>query len=181
MACFAEPENATSNTPPTLATIASRTVHAGSLVSISTSATDSDTPANTLTFSLAPGAASGASIDPSSGLFSWLTSDADVDTTNNFSITVTDNGSPALSDSKSFVIAVVPRPLITGISLTNDWVNVTWTTIPGDTYRLQFATNLSAPNWIGVTQDVTATTSNLTHTNPFVPGTQHFYRVMLVP
>ena len=110
-----------------------------------------------------------------------MTSDADADTTNNFSITVTDNGSPQLSDSKSFAITVVSRPLITGISLTNDWVNVTWTAIPGDTYRLQFATNLSAPNWIGVTQDVTATTSNLTHTNPFVPGTQHFYRVMLVP
>ncbi len=169
------------NTPPVLAAIASRTVHAGSLVVISNTATDSDTPANHLTFSLVPGAASGASIHPSSGLFSWLTTDADVDTTNNFSVTATDNGTPALSDSRSFAITVISRPLISGISLTNDWVNVSWTTIPGSTYRLQFTTNLATTNWIGVTPDVTATISNLTHTNPFVPGTQHFYRVMLVP
>ena len=64
-------------------------------------------------------------------------------------VTVTDDGAPPLSDSRSFAITVVSRPLITGISLTNDWVNVTWTTIPGDTYRLQFTTNLAAPEWIG--------------------------------
>ena len=171
----------TTNSAPILTGIANRTVHAGSLVVISNTASDTDLPANNLTFSLGPGAASGASIHPSLGLFSWPTTDANADTTNNFSITVTDNGNPALSDSRSFAITVVSRPLITGISLTNDWINVTWTTIPGDTYRLQFTTNLSSPNWIGVTQDVTATISNITHTNPFVPGTQHFYRVMLVP
>jgi hypothetical protein len=163
-----------------LAAIANRTVHAGSLVVISNTANDADSSANTLTFSLTPGGAAGASVQSTTGLFTWLTADADANTTNNFSIAVTDNGSPALSDSKSFAITVVARPLITGISLTNDWVNVTWTTIPGDTYRLQFTTNLATPNWISVTQDVTATISNITHTNPFVPGTQHFYRVMLV-
>ena len=169
------------NSAPILINIASRTVHAGSLIIVSNFASDADLPANNLTFSLASGAASGASIHPSSGLFSWPTTDDDADTTNNFSITVTDNGVPTLSDSRSFAITVVSRPLITGISLTNDWVNVTWTTIPGDTYRLQFTTNLATTNWIGVTPDVTATVSNITHTNPFVPGTQHFYRVMLVP
>ena len=169
------------NSAPILINIASRTVHAGSLIIVSNFASDADLPANNLTYSLASGAASGANIHPSSGLFSWPTTDADADTTNNFSITVTDNGVPSLSDSRSFAVTVVSRPLITGISLTNDWVNVTWTTIPGDTYRLQFTTNLATTIWIGVTPDVTATVSNITHTNPFVPGTQHFYRVMLVP
>lgn len=172
---------ATTNSAPILASIANRTIHAGSFVVISNTASDADLPANTLTFSLASGGESGASVHPASGRFTWLTSDADADTTNNFSISITDNGVPALSDSQSFAIAVVARPLITGISLTNDWVNVTWTAIPGDTYRLQFTTNLAAPNWIGVSPDVTATISNITHTNPFVPATQHFYRVMLVP
>ncbi len=169
------------NSAPLLSVIANRTVHAGSWVVISNAASDSDLPANTLTFSLAPGGPPGASVQPTSGLFTWLTSDADANTTHNFSITVTDNGSPALSDSRLFDISVVSRPLITGISLTNDWVNVTWTTVPGDTYRLQFTTNLATPKWISVTQDVTATISKITHSHPFVPGPQHFYRVMLVP
>ena len=169
------------NSAPLLAAIANRTVHAGSLVVISNIASDADMPTNTLTYNLTSGGESGASINPASGRFTWQTRDADTDTTKNFSVSVIDDGTPALSNSRLFAISVVSRPLITAISLTNDWVNVTWTTIPGDTYRLQFTTNLSTPNWIGVTQDVTATISNITHTNPFVPGTQHFYRVMLVP
>jgi uncharacterized repeat protein (TIGR01451 family) len=169
------------NTPPSLAEIAGRVVHAGRMLVITNSAFDSDVPANNLTFSLGQGAHGGASVHPATGVFTWLTTDADAETTNNFTVTVSDDGSPVLSASRSFVVTVVSRPLITGITLTGSWVNVSWTTIPGDTYRLQFTTNLAAPQWIAVPPDVTAAGSTITHTNPFTPGSQHFYRVMLVP
>lgn len=173
--------NQSPNTAPTLTAIANRIVHAGSLVAIPNSASDSDQPANNLTFNLSSSQVVGASVNSTSGLFSWLTSDNDANSTNHFTITVADDGNPTLSDTKPFSITVVSRPLITDIAVTSSWVNVTWTTIPGDTYRLQFTTNLSAPQWIGIPPDVTAVGNTITHTNPFVPGTQQFYRIMVVP
>ena len=170
-----------SNMPPVLAPIANRTVHAGSFVTFTNTASDADQPTNALTFSLSAGAATGANIQSSSGIFSWLTADANANTTNQFAVTVTDNGAPSLSNTKSFSINVVSRPLVTDIAVTSSWVSVTWTTIPGDTYRLQLTTNLSTPQWIGIPPDLTATGTTITHTNPFVPGASHFYRVMLVP
>lgn len=169
------------NTPPSLAAIANRLVHAGRMITITNLAHDADEPANVLTFSLGQGAPTGAGVHPATGVFNWLTTDADANTTNQFSISVSDDGVPSLSASRSFGVTVVARPLITDIHVASNWVNVTWTTIPGDIYRLQFTTNLVAPQWIAVPPDLTATGSAITHTNPFVPGTQHFYRVMLVP
>ncbi len=93
------------NTPPVLAALANRSVHAGSLLSFTASATDSDQPPQTLTFSLGPGAPAGAGITPG-GLFTWMPAAAQAPSTNLITVTVTDNGVPPLSDSKSFKVLV---------------------------------------------------------------------------
>src|SRR5207237_1823825 len=61
------------NSPPLLAPIANRTIHAGSTLTISMSAADPDIPTNTLTFTLGEGAPAGASIEPANGLFTLTT------------------------------------------------------------------------------------------------------------
>src|SRR4029078_11199611 len=59
------------NVAPVLAPIGNKTVKEGSTLTFMASATDVDLPVQTLTYSLAPGAPSGASINPTTGVFTW--------------------------------------------------------------------------------------------------------------
>src|SRR5439155_46940 len=62
------------NSAPVLAPIGNKTGTVGTPVTFTASATDSDVPANTLTFSLDAGAPAGATIGASTGAFSWTPS-----------------------------------------------------------------------------------------------------------
>ena len=69
-------------------------------------ASDPDKPAQTLTYSLAPGDPAGASIDPASGLFTWVTSPVEHIGAYSFGVIVTDNGSPPMSATTGFMVNV---------------------------------------------------------------------------
>src|SRR5207247_1016533 len=69
------------------------------------SASDPDLPVNTLTFTLVNPPA-GASINSSSGLFTWTPREFQGPSTNTIVVHVTDNGVPSLSDTKSFTVVV---------------------------------------------------------------------------
>src|SRR5262249_23530599 len=88
-----------------LAAIANQTINEGSPLSVTVSATDSDVPANTLSFSLVSPPA-GASINGSSGLFSWTPTEAQGPGSYTITVQVSDSRSPALSDTKSFTVTV---------------------------------------------------------------------------
>lgn len=169
------------NTPPVLAAIPDRTVHAGTFVQFTNSATDAQSPAGSLTFSLLSGAPATATIAPATGYFSWATTDQDANTTNHIAVQVADSGNPPLVASQDFTIAVVSRPLITNIAVTSSVVSVTWTTLPGQAYQLQCATNLTGENWKAVLPDVLATGETLLHTNTVGAGPHQFYRVLVLP
>lgn len=170
-----------SNTPPLLAALPDRVVHAGARLNFNAFATDADLPTNTLTFALLPGAPAAATIDPHTGEFVWQTADADTGTTNVIGVRVTDDGSPTLSDTKSFTVAVVSRPLIAGIAVHDGVVSVSWGTVPGQTYRLQYTTNLGTESWEAVTPDIVAVNETATHTNAIGTNMMQFYRVMVLP
>ena len=95
------------NQAPVLAAIANQTVNEGELLSFTATATDADIPANTLTFSLGAGAPAGAAIDATTGLFTWTPTEAQGPGVFDITIVVTDNGTPALSDSQTFTVTVV--------------------------------------------------------------------------
>ncbi|MHC5112357.1 MAG: beta strand repeat-containing protein, partial [Planctomycetota bacterium] len=94
------------NTAPVLAPIGDKTIDELSVLTFTATASDNDVPANTLSFSLDPGAPATATIDATSGQFSWTTTEADGP--GNFSITirVTDDGTPALSDFETITVTV---------------------------------------------------------------------------
>jgi len=94
------------NSPPTLLPTSPQTVAENSTVGFSMQATDSDVPVQTLTFSLDPGAPAGASIDPSTGVFTWTPTEAQGPSTNQVLIRVTDNGTPNLSSAQAITIVV---------------------------------------------------------------------------
>ena len=173
----------TVNNPPVLAAIGNRTVHARSTVTITNTATDSDVPAQTLSFSLDPGAPAGAAVNSASGIFTWTTTDANASSTNAITTRVTDNGSPSQSDAKTFTITVIARPSIQSITASNNTVTITWSAIAGTTYRVQTKFDLSDANWVSIT-DVPATgpTASFADSmgNEFGPIPQKFYRILVL-
>jgi hypothetical protein len=98
------------NNSPTLSAIAGQSLEGETTLQLTASATDLDAPAQTLTFSLAPGAPAGASINSSSGAFTWTPSAAQVPGDYSVSIVVTDDGVPPLTDLNSFNISVSSIP-----------------------------------------------------------------------
>ena len=91
------------NAAPVLAAIGNKSGAVGNEITFTATATDSDIPTNTLTFSLDAGAPAGATIDPTTGVFSWTPS-----AQGTFSVTVrvTDNGTPVLDDFETISINV---------------------------------------------------------------------------
>jgi uncharacterized membrane-anchored protein len=94
------------NGPPTLAPIANRTVNEGSPVTVQALASDSDLPAQTLRYSLGSDAPPGASIDASTGAFSWTPGEEQGPGNYTITLNASDNGAPAQSVSQSFVVTV---------------------------------------------------------------------------
>src|SRR5262245_35945490 len=94
------------NNAPVLGVIANQTVNEGSVLTVTASATDADVPANTLTYSLDPGAPAGANVNSTSGLLSWTPSEAQGPGSYPITVRVTDSGTPSLSDTKTFTVTV---------------------------------------------------------------------------
>src|SRR6185312_779432 len=87
--------NVIPNTTPVLAAISDKYVLVGQTIQFTASATDAESAWQTLTFSLSNSPA-GASINPTSGVFSWTTTNAPVPSTNTITVRVTDNSIPPL-------------------------------------------------------------------------------------
>jgi hypothetical protein len=95
------------NHAPSIGSVAAQvTVEEQTLLSIQLTATDPDLPAQTLAWQLGPGAPFGMSLNPSTGLLSWTPAHSQSPSTNVITVTVRDNGSPSLSDSRNIVVVV---------------------------------------------------------------------------
>ena len=170
-----------SNNPPVLAPIASRTVHADTTLMITNIPTDPDSPPQTLTFSLGTNAPAGTVLDPSSGVFSWTPGSPFINTTNPITVSVTDNGLPPLSDSKTFSVTVMPHPAFESVALSNSVLTLTWSAISNETYRVQYTTNLAGTNWSELSPDVAASGPTATQTDSVSSDLQRFYRILVLP
>jgi hypothetical protein len=170
------------NTAPSLAAIPSRTVHAGSPVVVTASASDPEAPPQTLNFSL-DASPTGASIDPGSGVFNWTASAADVGTPKTVTVRVTDNGTPSQSAVQSFTVTVVSPVVIASAVVANDTITLSWNSIPGQTYRVQYKENLTDADWTDLT-DVMADAETASVVGGLVNDTgpipQRFYRILVV-
>jgi hypothetical protein len=93
------------NLAPSLADIPIKTVDEASPLTFQIAATDPD-PTDTLTYTLDAGAPVGASINATTGIFIWTPTEAQGPATYTISVSVTDNGSPVLSATKSFQVIV---------------------------------------------------------------------------
>jgi hypothetical protein len=93
------------NVAPVLTVPADQTINELTTLTVTNSATDADIPANTLTFSLVS-APQGVTLDSATGVLAWTPTEAQGPSTNVIMVKVTDSGTPALSDSRSFTVFV---------------------------------------------------------------------------
>jgi hypothetical protein len=102
-------------------------------------------------------------------------------TTNQITVRVTDNGSPALNDFKTFNIVVAGPPRITSITISPAGaVNLQWASFAGKTYRVEYKPDFSAANWLPLGSDVLAAGSISSATDSVGTNTRRFYRVRLM-
>jgi hypothetical protein len=166
------------NNPPVLPVQTDRTIEVLTALTVTNTATDSDLPANTLSYLLITPPA-GAAIS-SQGIITWTPTVGQGNTTNILT-TVVNDGTASVTNSFHVFVNAVVVPNITGFSVNSGIATITWNSTSGRNYRLQYKNDLNAASWTDVTPDVPATGSSTTTTDSIVGSSKRWYRVMLVP
>ncbi len=145
------------NTAPELTVPANQTINEQTFLVLTSTATDADSPANTLTFSLVS-APAGMTLDSNTGVLTWTPAETQGPSTNLVIVRVTDNGSPPLSDSRSFtvvvnevnsapVLTVPPNKAIHGLATLVVTNTATDPDVPADTLTFEL---VSAPGGVSL-------------------------------
>ena len=173
--------NTAPNTPPSLTPIADRFLYTGQSLQFVATAGDGDFPTQSLWFSIDAGLPAGPSINPTTGFFSWTPQPATLPATNPVTIRVTDNGNPPLSDAKTFSVFVFPPPTLAGAcSAGDDLVSLSFSSLPGRTYQLEFKNNLDDSFWAPLGNPVSGTGGLLLMSDE-KGQSRRFYRLTLLP
>ena len=167
------------NTPPVLAIITNRTVNVGQTVAFTGSATDTDSPPQTLTFALLAGATN-ATLNTNSGAFSFRPLVTQANTTNGFTLKVADNGTPSLSATQSFSVVVNPLsvPGLGNISVAGGQFILNISGQNGPDYAIETSTNLTQWSNVFITNSPALP---FTWTDATTNLPQRFYRIKLGP
>lgn len=137
----------------TLSAISDRTITPGYSLLITNVASDSDA-SRILTFSL-PTGPTNAEIDSVSGVLLWRPLIAQANSTNAFSVSVADDGSPNLSATKNFSVVVSPVTVPTNSGMAYG----------GGTYQMQISGDIG-PDYIIQASTNLVTWESLVTTNP---------------
>jgi hypothetical protein len=80
-------------------------------------------------------------------------------------------------------VVPVPVPAFRATTITSSTFNLTWGTMAGLVYQVQYETNLLQTNWINLGKPLIATNGNLTisDTNAISSSPQRFYRLIVLP
>jgi hypothetical protein len=80
-------------------------------------------------------------------------------------------------------VTPIPVPAFRATTKTSNTFNLTWGTMAGLVYQVQYKTNLLQTNWINLGKPLVTTNSNLTvsDTNAISSSPQRFYRLMVLP
>jgi hypothetical protein len=169
-----------SNTAPTLTPIGNKTVHQGQTLTFVASANDADQPAQTLAFSLDAGAPAAASINGSSGLFSWSTVGVAAPSSQNITVRVTDDGAPPLSAFEAITVTILPPPSFGTATLSGNQLGLVWGTASGRTYRIEYTDVLGSGNWQPLGNDIPGTGNNVTVNVTVTDSLHRFFRIAVV-
>jgi hypothetical protein len=167
---------------PSLGAIGNFTVNPGQTLSFTASATDANTNKH-LSFSLPLGPA-GASLNPSNGFFQYRLPAFSGNSTNVAQIAVSDDSTPSLTASRSFLISVNPLIPLTLTALTNRSAGFTLQANGpiGPDYILQASTPLlNAGGWTAISTNTPASSPVTLIDMEASIYSNRFYRVLLRP
>jgi len=171
------------NAAPVLNPITDRTLIAGQTLTLTNTATDLDSPSQTLTFSLLVGP-TGMTMNSTNGILTWRPTMAQAPSTNSVAVQVSDNGTPPLSAMQNFQVTVTAPavPTFVASGLTGGGFSMLVNGSAGPDYYFQSATNLTTPIlWLPLQTNFSATPPFL-FTDPTATNFTHkFYRVLLGP
>jgi hypothetical protein len=83
--------------------------------------------------------------------------------------------------SAAAMLTVEVQPQLQMPARTNGNFTFVWSAVPGQTYQVQYSTNLTSTNWIDSGGVYTATNGTVTTIDPTGTEPQRFYRVVLLP
>jgi hypothetical protein len=154
-------------------------VNVGQTVAITASATDTNLPPPTLTFSLL-NAPTNATVGSSSGAFSWQPLVSQENMTNQITLMVTASGSYSLSATQSFMVTVNPlaAPTITPMGWNNGQFTLQISGQFGPDYAVMSSTNLV--NWT-VLFETNSPTLPILWADTNAVDSARFYRVLTGP
>ena len=78
-------------------------------------------------------------------------------------------------------VVSVPLPTLQSVRQVGGAVNLTWTSLAGLAYQVQYKTNLASTNWSNLGGLINATGSTTSDSDTISPSALRFYRVALVP
>jgi Beta-L-arabinofuranosidase, GH127/PA14 domain/Concanavalin A-like lectin/glucanases superfamily/Glycosyl hydrolases family 2, sugar binding domain/Glycosyl hydrolases family 2, TIM barrel domain/Glycosyl hydrolases family 2/Domain of Unknown Function (DUF1080) len=169
------------NHAPSLLPIFDASILAGRTLYVTNAAQDVDAPAQSLSYNVL-NAPAGATINSTTGLFSWRPSISQSDQTHSVSVRVSDNGSPSLDATQSFAVNVVrpDKPLLSVSDSSAGEFRMLVNGQAGPDYSIYVSTNLlSGWQWLLTTNPIAL---------PFLFAdsgvgnfSQRFYRVLLGP
>ena len=168
------------NTAPILAALSNRTVNTGVTLILTNTATDADAPPQTLAFTLLA-APPGATLATNTGVLVWRPNVSQADNTYQFTVRVSDDGSPSLSATQSLLVTVPPfhRPNLAQPVPMNAQLDLQILGDSGPDYTVQASTNLAL--WTDLfTTNAPALPFTWGDTN-FQAFPRRFYRVLLRP
>ncbi len=145
------------NQAPILSGIGNKSIKETSNLSFSISASDSDRPSQTLRYSMS-NSPTGSTINESTGLFSWTPNNSQVGT-HTISFTVTDNGSPAYSDSQdvTFTITEILGMLVIvpldDVTINEGDTSIVTVSTSGNSDNTITYTLINSPSWVTITGD----------------------------
>lgn len=93
------------------------------------------------------------------------------------------NASGSVTSQVAALSVTLPAPpqMLPLMPAGNGELTVSWTALPGCSYRVQVATNLAQPNWISLAPDVLAASSVASVRDQPHGAPARFYRVLLLP
>jgi hypothetical protein len=174
------------NTAPTLPAIASQLVDELKTLIVTDTATDTDLPANPLSYILLE-APTNATIDVN-GIITWTPSEAQGPSTNTFTVRVTDTNAFAvnetqLSATNTFTVIVNEvNELIITVFAKDGTLTLEFPTVDGRRYQIEFRNDLTAGFWQPLIANIDGT-GQLCRTDIPITATpaQQFYRIALLP
>lgn len=159
------------------------TLNVGFNFAANCTATDSDTPAQTLTYALLA-APSGVTLNSTNGNLAWRPLTSQGDSTNTVTVKVTDDGIPNLSATNTFTLTVnaLTSPTVNAAAYAGGQFSLNFSGQIGPDYALQATTNLIGAIWVTIATTNSPASMPVQLTDPNA-GSQpvQFYRLVTGP